>query len=128
MAISIIAEGLAKSFSGRNVFKDIRLSVNAPGSLAVTGPNGSGKSTLLEIIAGIRKPDKGKLVYESGGIATCLSDIGIGFSSLRINPYGELTAIENMEFVCDRKSREKPDEHLMICSTDSAFILRETSL
>jgi heme exporter protein A len=67
----------------------------------VTGPNGSGKSTLLEIIAGIKRPTAGKIIFEKDNDEIGISGIAdnIGFSSLRINPYQDLTAIENIEFV-----------------------------
>ena len=38
------------------------LAINRGESLAITGPSGSGKTTLLNIIAGILRPDGGRLV------------------------------------------------------------------
>ncbi len=100
MIITIKSTGLSKKFGNMSLFRDLDFSVSTSGALAVTGPNGSGKSTLLEIITGIKKPSGGRLVYMIDG-----NDVGIpvikghsGFASLRVNPYGELSALENLEF------------------------------
>ncbi len=100
MIISIKANRLSKKFNKLTVFSDLKFSVSTAGSLAVTGDNGSGKSTLLEIIAGIIKPTSGEMLYIKNSNETVVSEIqpGIGFSSLKINPYAELTALENIQF------------------------------
>ncbi len=40
------------------------LEVSAGERVAVIGPNGSGKSTLLKLVAGILRPDQGKVYYQ----------------------------------------------------------------
>lgn len=45
------------------ILDDINLTVNER-FVAVTGPNGSGKSTLAKLIAGIIKPDSGKILLD----------------------------------------------------------------
>jgi heme exporter protein A len=101
MLITIKTNNLTKRFNNNTVFQNINFSINISKSLAVTGENGSGKSTLLEIIAGIQKPTSGKMIYEIDGNEVAFPGIQdyISFSSPKINPYGELTAYENLEFV-----------------------------
>ncbi|WP_456483947.1 ATP-binding cassette domain-containing protein [Methanopyrus kandleri] len=55
-------EGVRFSYGDREVLRGVDLEVG-PGEIRVLfGPNGSGKSTLLKIIAGILKPDEGRVI------------------------------------------------------------------
>ncbi|MBS0369786.1 MAG: ABC transporter ATP-binding protein [Proteobacteria bacterium] len=54
-------ENLSRSFNGRSVLRDISLRL-APGEyVAIVGESGVGKSTLLNLIAGLDRPDGGRL-------------------------------------------------------------------
>jgi molybdate transport system ATP-binding protein len=46
----------------REMELDVELRVDGQGRAAVVGPSGAGKSSLLRIIAGLRKPDPGRVV------------------------------------------------------------------
>ncbi len=67
--------------------QNINLEVKKGEFLGIIGNNGSGKSTLLKIVAGVLKPDSGK-VFVNGKISPFL-ELGVGFN-------GELTAKENI--------------------------------
>lgn len=66
-----------KASQNRLVLKNISFSVPAGTVLGIIGFNGSGKSTLLKLIAGIFRPDSGK-VSANGRISALLS-LGVGF-------------------------------------------------
>jgi ABC-type multidrug transport system ATPase subunit len=93
------ARGLSKKFNRTILFEDIHLAGEPGDSLCVTGPNGSGKSTLLKILAGLQNPTKGDITYSAD------TDISrdewmdhIGYTGPLINPYEDLTALENIHF------------------------------
>lgn len=69
------------------VLRDLSLKVKAGEGLGVIGRNGSGKSTLLMLIAGVLKPDKGKISIQ--GKVVPLLELGAGFNY-------ELTGLENI--------------------------------
>ncbi len=52
---------ISKSFGGRTCIEDFDYIVLKNQRLGIIGPNGCGKSTLLKIIAGVLKPDSGKV-------------------------------------------------------------------
>lgn len=54
-------EDLHFSYSQLELFSGLNFEVNEGTALAITGDNGSGKTTLLKILAGLLKPDKGKI-------------------------------------------------------------------
>jgi len=60
-----------------DALKDINLTIEKGESVGIIGMNGSGKSTLLKLLAGIYKPDSGK-VYVKGRVASLIG-LGIGF-------------------------------------------------
>lgn len=53
---------------------DLRCEVAAGEVVAVLGPNGAGKSTLLSLVAGLERPDRGRIVLDG----TPLVDTGAG--------------------------------------------------
>ena len=55
---------LTKSFRGVSAVKDVWLEVKVGERLALLGPSGCGKSTTLQMIAGVLRPDSGKIFLE----------------------------------------------------------------
>ncbi len=76
-----------KYYEDLTVLKNINFSVNKGEIFGIVGKNGTGKTTLLRILAGIYKPDSGKVVV-NGSVTPFLS-LGVGF-----NP--EMTARDNV--------------------------------
>lgn len=57
----LIAEELAATYGERTVFANLSLLVRQGETVGIIGPNGVGKSTLLSILAGKRRPDRGRV-------------------------------------------------------------------
>jgi sulfonate transport system ATP-binding protein len=74
---------LSKQFGGRNVLSDVTLCIPAGEFIAIVGRSGSGKSTLLRLIAGLDKPDGGRV--DPGTKSP--SDLRIMFQDGRLLPW-----------------------------------------
>lgn len=87
-------ENLSKSFWVRGqrkvVIDHVNIDLPAGRSLALLGRNGAGKSTLMDIIAGLQKPDTGRVVRDG----TVSWPVGFGASFHR-----ELTGAQNVRFI-----------------------------
>jgi sulfate transport system ATP-binding protein len=101
----ITVEGVSKCFEDFQALRDV--SINVPeGSLL--GPSGSGKSTLLRVIAGLERPDSGRVLI-SGEEATTLrpQDRGVGFVFQHYAAFKHMTVYDNIAFGLKIRKREK---------------------
>ena len=55
------AEGLAKSYGAKQVFKDVRFRIDRGDRVALVGVNGAGKSTLIRLLTGAEAPTAGHI-------------------------------------------------------------------
>ena len=96
----LAASDLACVRGGRKVFSGLRFAVPAGGALLVTGPNGAGKSSLLRAIAGLVRPEDGRLVLEEGD-----PELSIGEQAHYLGHQDalkpSLTVAENLSFWTD---------------------------
>lgn len=97
------------------VLKDVTFSLNRGEMLAIMGRNGAGKSTILRIIAGIYKPDKGRIVKK--GTLVPFFSLGAGFqpeltATANILLYGVLLGLPK------KKIREEVDEILQFAELE----------
>ena len=67
-------------FKSYEALKDVSLTLKRGEALGVIGRNGAGKSTLLKIIAGILRPDSGRIVLH-GSPSIALLTMQLGFSN-----------------------------------------------
>jgi putative ABC transport system ATP-binding protein len=103
----IEVRGLEQTYTsaGRplTVLKDITLSVEPRGFVAVVGPSGSGKTTLLGLMAGLDRPSSGSVALDGQDLNTLDEDgrarfraarVGFVFQTFQLIP--TLTALENV--------------------------------
>jgi phospholipid/cholesterol/gamma-HCH transport system ATP-binding protein len=102
--IVIDIKGLQKSFGSNHVLRGVDLQVKHSENVAVLGRSGTGKSVLIKIIAGLLKPDAGKVIVLGEEVATLgvkeleRLRLKIGFSFQNSALYDSMTVRENLEF------------------------------
>jgi branched-chain amino acid transport system ATP-binding protein len=65
--------GLSKYFGGLAAISELDLEVNKGEIRGIIGPNGAGKTTLFNVISGVYRPTKGKIIYQGKEISSLKS-------------------------------------------------------
>src|SRR5271170_1000657 len=106
-------EGLAKSYRGRSVLRDVDLEVPAGTLTAILGASGSGKTTLLRVIMGFVEADAGRVVVggetvvEAGRVHVAADKRAIGYVAQEGALFPHLSAGENVGFGLARSERRR---------------------
>jgi len=96
-------ENLSRSFNGRPVLRGISLRLKPGEYVAIIGESGVGKSTLLNLIAGLDRPDGGRLALAGTDYADLNEDgltrlrrdrLGFVFQAFHILPH--LSLLQNV--------------------------------
>src|SRR3984893_12995733 len=93
-------KGISKAFGPIGVARDIELTLSRGEPLGVIRPNGAGKATLFNLVTGMLRPDRGRIILEGKDIprmppeARCR--FGLGRSFPVPLPFTHLTVFENL--------------------------------
>lgn len=106
------ATSLFKSFGSVQAVQDVSLTVAAGETLALLGPSGCGKSTALRCVAGLDRPDSGR-VQVGGRDVTALPPearhVGLVFQDYALFPH--LSVLENVAYGPRRRGAARPVAH-----------------
>jgi putative ABC transport system ATP-binding protein len=103
IALHNVDLSLGRGAARVHILKGISLSIERGEAVGLVGPSGSGKSTLLMTMAGLERPDSGRVVIDDADLASLDEDalarfrgrrIGIVFQSFHLVP--TMTAAENV--------------------------------
>ncbi len=92
--------GIGKAFAGVQALRDVSLTASAGAVTGLVGENGAGKTTLLKILAGVYKPDRGRIAL--GGVPASFNDpaaaqaAGIAIIHQEVNVLPHLSVAENI--------------------------------
>jgi putative spermidine/putrescine transport system ATP-binding protein len=91
--------GAAKSFGAQSVLGGVDLAVGRGEFVSLLGPSGCGKTTLLRIVAGLTRPDAGRVTLDDEDITRRpphRRDVSVVFQSYALFPH--LSVAENIAF------------------------------
>ena len=110
---AIRASGLTKRFGDLTAVDHLDLEVPRSLVYGFLGPNGSGKTTAIRMLCGLLTPTQGTaevLGHDVPGDANLLKP-HIGYMTQKFSLYGDLTVLENLEFIADIYSYSRADRN-----------------
>jgi len=100
--MKVRVEGLTKRFGSFLAVDDVSLEIASGSLVALLGPSGSGKSTILRLLAGLERPDAGKVWFgDSDASHIDVRARSIGFVFQHYALFRHLTVGQNVAFGLD---------------------------
>ncbi|MEQ3633107.1 MAG: LPS export ABC transporter ATP-binding protein [Alcanivorax sp.] len=113
------AQHLAKSYNGREVVKDVSISVESGQIVGLLGPNGAGKTTCFYMIVNLVQADRGRVLIDDEDISHLpmhgRAKKGIGYLPQEASIFRKLSVADNIMAILETRSdlnRAQRKEHL----------------
>ncbi len=92
--------GVSVRFGGIDAVSDVSFAALAGHVTGMIGPNGAGKTTTFNVITGLQRPTKGRVVIDSHDVSRLpphkRARLGVARTFQRLEVFGSLTAYENI--------------------------------
>lgn len=107
----ITLNNISKSFGGMRAVRDISITISDGEIFGLVGPNGAGKTTTIKMMAGILRPDEGKILINKYDITEdpIKAKAILGYVPDKAFLYEKLTAREFLIFISSMYSIEKSE-------------------
>ena len=98
---TLLAEGIGKSYKGRQVVRGVNLKISRGEVVGLLGPNGAGKTTSFYMIVGLVTPESGRVMVDSTEITHVpmylrARNFGISYLPQEPSVFRKLTVEENI--------------------------------
>ena len=93
-------EAVTVTFGGVRAVSDVDLEAPAGQITGLIGPNGAGKTTLFNVVTGLQKPVRGRVMLDGSEVTSlgpkARARRGLGRTFQRLEIFGSLTAMDNV--------------------------------
>lgn len=125
----LVARHLAKSYADRTVVGDVSLLVRRGDVVGLIGPGGAGKTTVFGMLAGIVKPDRGKVFLDGIDVTpTALFERarrGLSYLTQDASIFKSLTVEQNILLVLETLESSPARRQPMLASLLAEFGLTD---
>ncbi len=110
-ASGLVAEGVGKSYRGRQVVRDVSLNLQRGEVVGLLGPNGAGKTTCFYMITGLVGADSGRIMLDGQDITALpmyqRARLGVGYLPQEASIFRGLTVEKNVMGVVELVETDK---------------------
>lgn len=100
MSIALQLDDVAIRFGGVQAVAGVSFAVEAGDFVGLIGPNGAGKTTLIKIVAGILRPDRGRVMLAGNEVTKDSTATrvrrGLALTHQIVRPFREMTVLDNV--------------------------------
>src|SRR5664279_6296452 len=102
---TLIAEGIGKSYKGRQVVRGVDLKISRGEVVGLLGPNGAGKTTVFYMVVGLVACEAGDVHIDDKKITHLpihqRAKLGVSYLPQEASVFRKLTVIENIKAVLE---------------------------
>src|SRR6478609_3131147 len=118
LALSLAINDLDAGYGAVKALRGVSLHVEAGETVALLGTNGNGKSTLMKCVAGLVRPQRGRIsltidgtTHDLAGLSTeAIVDLGVALVPEGRRLFPKLTVLENLMLGAFRKEARRSIE------------------
>ena len=121
---TLIAEGIGKTYKGRQVVRGVNLKISRGEVVGLLGPNGAGKTTSFYMIVGLVVPETGRIMVDDTDITRMpmylrARNFGISYLPQEPSVFRKLTVEENILAVLEAQALDTRERELAGRASDS---------
>jgi lipopolysaccharide export system ATP-binding protein len=98
--VLVATDQLVKEYRQRRVVNGVSITVGAGEIVGLLGPNGAGKTTSFNMVVGLIKPDKGRVIFQGRDITALAmhkrARLGMGYLTQEPSIFRKLTVEQNV--------------------------------
>jgi branched-chain amino acid transport system ATP-binding protein len=112
MSAALGLDDVAIRFGGVQAVAEVSFAVEAGDFVGLIGPNGAGKTTLIKIVAGLLRPDRGRVtlggVDVTGDATAARVRRGLALTHQIVKPFREMTVLDNVVLAAGYRHTSNP--------------------
>jgi sulfate transport system ATP-binding protein len=123
--MALIIESIVKQFGRFPALNGVSLEAQDGEFLSLLGPSGSGKTTLLRVLAGLERPDQGRVLFDDQDfLALPARERGVGLVFQQYALFRHMTVAANIAFGPSiRPARTRPSKAAIKARVDELIAL-----
>jgi len=121
----VALDGVTKRFGTREAVSDLSLTIASGEFLVLLGPTGAGKTTTLRLVAGLERPDAGRISIGGRDVTAetpAARDVAFVFQQYSLYPH--LSVFDNLAFPLRSPARRLPEPEVARQVREVARLLR----